>query len=43
MFCSKVFRSPRRVQQHMVDKGHCFMNIEDEEEYEKFYDFSKTY
>jgi hypothetical protein len=27
----------------MIDKGHCFMNIEDEEEYERFYDFSKTY
>lgn len=27
----------------MIDKGHCFMNIEDEQEYEKFYDFSKTY
>jgi hypothetical protein len=27
----------------MVDKQHCFMNEEDEEEYEPFYDFSKAY
>jgi hypothetical protein len=27
----------------MIDKAHCFMNLEDEHEYEKFYDFSKTY
>lgn len=27
----------------MIDKGHCMMNMEDEEEYLDFYDFSKTY
>ena len=28
----------------MVDKGHCFMNMDDfEVDYEEFYDFSKTY
>lgn len=27
----------------MLDKGHCFMNVDDEEEYQKFYDFSKSY
>lgn len=27
----------------MIDKGHCMMNMEDEEEYVDFYDFSKTY
>jgi hypothetical protein len=27
----------------MMDKCHCFMNVEDEHEYEQYYDFSKTY
>lgn len=27
----------------MIDKGHCMMNMEDEDEYVDFYDFSKTY
>jgi hypothetical protein len=27
----------------MMDKSHCVMNMEDEEEYLDFYDFSKTY
>jgi hypothetical protein len=27
----------------MMDKGHCFMNVDDEHEYEQYYDFSKTY
>jgi len=27
----------------MIDKSHCFMNMEDEDEYVDFYDFSKTY
>lgn len=27
----------------MADKGHCLINADDEEEYEEFYDFSKTY
>jgi hypothetical protein len=27
----------------MIDKQHTFMNMEDEHEYEDFYDFSKTY
>ena len=27
----------------MIDTSHCFMNMEDEEEYLDFYDFSKTY
>ena len=43
LFCSKQFRDPRRCQQHMIDKSHCFMNMEDEDEYLDFYDFSKTY
>ena len=32
-----------KAQQHMIDKGHCRMNMEDEDEYVDFYDFSKTY
>lgn len=27
----------------MIDKSHCIMNMEDEDEYVDFYDFSKTY
>ena len=27
----------------MMDKSHCFMNVNDEHEYEQYYDFSKTY
>ena len=27
----------------MIDKSHCLMNMEDEDEYVDFYDFSKTY
>jgi pre-60S factor REI1 len=43
LFCNKMFRNARRCQQHMMDKSHCFMNVEDEHEYEQYYDFSKTY
>jgi hypothetical protein len=27
----------------MMDKGHCQLNPDDEEEYEEFYDFSRRY
>lgn len=43
LFCSKMFRNARRCQQHMMDKAHCFMNVDDEHEYQTYYDFSKTY
>jgi len=43
LFCSRSFKDPIRCQQHMIDKGHCMMNMEDEDEYVDFYDFSKTY
>lgn len=43
LFCSKMFRNARRCQQHMMDKAHCFMNVDDEHEYQQYYDFSKTY
>ena len=26
-----------------MDQGHCIMNMDDEDEYVDFYDFSKTY
>ena len=43
LYCSKLFIDPVRCQQHMIDKQHCMMNIEDEDEYVDFYDFSKAY
>ena len=43
LYCSKQFKDPVRCQQHMIDKQHCMMNIEDEDEYVDFYDFSKAY
>ncbi|CDW78361.1 zinc finger protein 622-like [Stylonychia lemnae] len=43
LLCSKQFSNGRSCQQHMMDKGHCQMSTEDEEEYEEFYDFTKTY
>jgi hypothetical protein len=27
----------------MIDKSHCILNMEDEDEYVDYYDFSKTY
>jgi len=38
--CSKQFSSARRCQQHMIDKCHCIMNEDDEEEYDDYYDYS---
>lgn len=43
LYCSKEFRTPQQAQQHMIDKEHCRINMEDEEEYLDFYDFTKTY
>lgn len=43
LFCSKQFKDPGSCQQHMIDTSHCFMNMEDEDEYLEYYDFSKTY
>ena len=43
LFCSKQFKEPMHCQQHMIDSCHCIMNMEDEDEYVDFYDFSKTY
>ncbi len=38
---TKDFKTPEAVKKHMIDKGHCFMNTEQFEEYAAFYDFSK--
>jgi len=43
LYCSKQFRDAASCQQHMIDKSHCIMNMDDEEEYLDYYDFSKTY
>ena len=39
--CSEAFRTQYAVQQHMIDKGHCFMNTENPQEYNKFYEQPK--
>lgn len=36
----KGFKNRQALQDHMIDKGHCFMNTESYDEYMKFYDFS---
>jgi pre-60S factor REI1 len=38
---TKDFKNPQALQNHMMDKGHCFMNTENFEEYAKYYDFSE--
>jgi len=38
--CGK-FKLGQDVQMHMVDKGHCIMNQELFEEYDRFYDFTE--
>lgn len=38
---TKDFKSPQAVKQHMIDKGHCFMQANQLAEYIKFFDFSK--
>lgn len=41
---AKDFNSGQAVRQHMNDRGHTFMKIEDGyEEYEKYYDFSALF
>lgn len=41
--CNKQFRSAARCQQHMIDKGHCMMPMDADEEFELFYDFRRAY
>jgi len=38
----KDFKSGEAVQNHMMDKGHCFMKSDEYDEYHKFYDFKKS-
>ena len=44
LFCDteKDFKSPEAVRQHMLDKGHCFMNIDILTDFYMYYDFSKA-
>eukprot|EP01017_Pseudomicrothorax_dubius_P018992 TRINITY_DN2091_c0_g1_i14.p1 TRINITY_DN2091_c0_g1~~TRINITY_DN2091_c0_g1_i14.p1 ORF type:complete len:248 (+),score=25.81 TRINITY_DN2091_c0_g1_i14:164-907(+) len=39
---SHGFKSAEAVQNHMVDKGHCQMNMEHYRDFEYYYDFSKA-
>lgn len=34
------FQTPEAIQNHMISKGHCFMNAEHYRDWEPFYDFS---
>jgi pre-60S factor REI1 len=40
---AKDFKTGEAVQNHMMDKGHCFMKDDDYSEYIKYYDFSSTF
>lgn len=44
LFCDaeKDFKSAEAARQHMIDKGHCFMNIYLLEDFCLYYDFSKV-
>jgi pre-60S factor REI1 len=39
--CDQIFKSGRDCQQHMIDKQHVFMDPDDFEQYDKFYDFTE--
>lgn len=39
--CPHSFKTARDCQNHMIDKQHCFMDAEDFEQYEKYYDFTE--
>jgi len=41
IYCAEDCKTSEGIQQHMIDKGHVFMNTEDFGEYLTFYDFSK--
>lgn len=44
LLCGKFFKTPQGAQDHMSEKGHCFMNVDNfEMEYDDYYDFSKSY
>ena len=41
IYCGDSFKQGRDAQNHMIDRQHCFMNSEDFEQYDKFYDFTE--
>lgn len=41
LLCTHTFKSGRDCQNHMIDKQHCFMDAEDFDQYDKFYDFTE--
>lgn len=44
--CQRQFRTAQACRQHMIDKSHCKVKYEDQEdidEFEDFYDFSSSY
>lgn len=38
---TKDFKTAASLKDHMIDKGHCFMNTDYFDEYSDFYDFSE--
>ena len=38
---TKDFKTTDALKDHMMDKGHCFMNTDYFDEYSAFYDFSE--
>ena len=46
LYCERTFRSASACRQHMVDKSHCKIKYDDQEdmnEFADFYDFSSSY
>lgn len=46
LYCQRTFRSCQACKQHMVDKSHCKIKYDDDEdisEFADFYDFSSSY
>mmetsp|Transcript_4214 Transcript_4214/g.12485 ORF Transcript_4214/g.12485 Transcript_4214/m.12485 type:complete len:376 (-) Transcript_4214:159-1286(-) len=46
LYCQRTFRSAQACRQHMIDKGHCKIRYDDEEdmdEFVDFYDYSSSY
>jgi len=43
LLCNKQFKTAARVQQHMIDMGHCMMPMDADDEYEFFYDYRRAY
>lgn len=46
LYCERTFRTCAACQQHMIDKAHCKIKYDEQEdidEFAEFYDFSSTY